>query len=92
METIVEYTDAKPAQNRYPQRIISPSHAQACCFSDIEAVGAVHTDGPWEYQYKCCRTCGFTVRTILRAIPDEALLRDLRHVLQNAFQRNVPDL
>jgi len=43
------------------------------------------------YQYKRCRTCGYAVRVIVREIPDAALLADLRRILANSFQRNVPD-
>ncbi len=92
MATIVEYTDLKAPQNQYPTRIVSPTRSKACCFSKMEDVGAVEQDGPWEVQYKRCRECGFTVRTILRAIPDAALIRDLRQTLERSFQRNVPDL
>jgi hypothetical protein len=92
MTTIVEYTDAKAPRNLYPRRIISPSHSKPCCFSEMEEIGGVQQDGQWEYRYKRCRTCGFAVRVILRALPDEALLRDLRRTLENSFKRNVPDL
>ncbi|HTX53087.1 MAG TPA: hypothetical protein VMD08_06740 [Candidatus Baltobacteraceae bacterium] len=92
MASIVEYTDAKAPKNLYPERIISPSRANACCFTGMEAVSPVEQDGEWEYQYTRCRTCGFTVRTILRPIPDEALLRELRRTFKNILQRNVPEL
>ena len=92
MATIVEYTDAKAPQNLYPKRVISPSHSNPCCFTHMEDVGPVQQDGQWEYQYKRCPECGFTVRGILRALPDETLVRDLRRTLETAFQRNVPDL
>jgi hypothetical protein len=92
MATIVEYTDTEPPKNLYPKRIISPTQSKPCCFTDMRAVGPAEQDGQWEYHYKRCRTCGFTVRTILRAIPDEALIQDLRRTLENSFQRNVPDL
>ncbi len=91
MPTIVEYTDRKPPENRYPHRIVSPPHASACCFSDMEEVGGATREGHWEYRYRRCRTCGFTVRLILRPIPDEALLGDLRAELARSFVRNVPD-
>lgn len=92
MATIVEYTDAKFPQNLYPKRIISPSHSSPCCFSEMEEIGPVQRDGHWEYRYKRCRKCGFSLRVILRALPDERLLRDLRWTLENSFKRNVPDL
>ncbi len=91
MATIVEYTDRKRPQNLYPDRIISPPHSGPCCFTNMRSVGRAERDGRWECRYKRCRTCGFTVRVILREIPDEALIRDLRETLQNSFRRNVPE-
>ncbi len=91
MATIVEYTDQKRPQNLYPERIISPPRSGPCCFSDMQEIGGAQRDGKWEYQYKRCWKCGFTVRLILREIPDEALIADLREILGNAFQRNIPD-
>ena len=91
MPTIVEYTDRKPPENRFPRRIVSPLRSSACCFSNMEDVGAVTREAAWEYRYRRCRTCGFTVRVILRPIPDEALLMNLRKELAKSFVRNVPD-
>jgi hypothetical protein len=90
MATIVEYTDRKTPQNGYPQRIISPPRSRPCCFSDMEEIGTSQEEGRWVYQYRRCRQCGYTVRVILREIPDETLLADLRAILATAFQRNVP--
>ncbi len=91
MPTIVEYTDQKHPENLYPQRIISPPHSGPCCFSRMEEIGDLQREGNWEYRYKRCRTCGFAVRVIVREVPDEALLADLRQILAVSFQRNVPD-
>jgi hypothetical protein len=91
MPTIVEYTDRKPPENQYPHRIVSPPRSSACCFSDMEDMGRATREAHWEFRYRRCRTCGFTVRVILRPIPDEALLEDLRAELARAFVRNVPD-
>jgi hypothetical protein len=91
MATIVEYTDRKAPQNCYPQRIISPPRSGPCCFSDMEEIGTSQEEGRWVYQYKRCRQCGFTVRVILREIPNGALVAELREILATAFQRNVPD-
>lgn len=91
MPTIVEYTDHKPPENHYPHWIISPSRSSPCCFSDMEDVGVATRGAGWEYRYRRCRTCGFTVRLILRPIPDGALLANLRHELAKSFVRNVPD-
>ena len=92
MPTIVKYTDHEPAVNEYPKQIVSPSRPGACCFTDMEEIGAAHQDGRWIVQYRRCRACGFTVRVVLREIPDEALASELRKILANAFVRNVPDL
>jgi hypothetical protein len=91
MATIVEYTDHKEPQNLYPKRIISPARSKPCCFSDMEEMGTSQRDGKWEYLYKRCRQCGFTVRLILREIPDDALIREVRQILKNSFKRNAPD-
>jgi hypothetical protein len=91
MGSIVEYTDRKPPENRYPDRIISPPHASACCRSAMEDVGDVRREAHWEYRYRRCRMCGFTLRLILRAVPDEVLLERLRQELATSFRRNVPD-
>jgi len=92
MATIVEYTDRKQPQNRYPNYIISPARPQPCCFTDMEELGASHETDRWVFQYKRCRHCGFTVRVILREIPNAAALLALRRILATSFQRNVPDL
>jgi hypothetical protein len=91
MPTIVEYADAKVPLNRYPHRIISPSHAGPCCFSDTEEIGPEAHGDHWVYRYKRCRACGFTVRVVLRAIPDAALLTSVRKVLSTTFQRRGPN-
>jgi len=76
MATIVQYTDAHPAHNGYPARIISPTRSSPCCFSSMEPVGGPQQEGRWMYQYKRCRTCGYAVRVVGREIPDTALLAD----------------
>ena len=91
MPTIVEYTDTKVPLNRYPHRIVSPSHSSPCCFSASEEIGPAHSDARWVYRYQRCRVCGFTVRVVLREIPDEALLASVRKILSTAFQRNSPE-
>ncbi len=91
MPTIVEYTDQKQPQNLYPERIISPSHSSPCCFSDMEEIGEQQRDGRWVFQYRRCRKCGFTVRVIVRELPDEAVIKELREILATSFTRNVPD-
>jgi hypothetical protein len=90
MATIVEYTDRKPSQNRYPKKIISPTRSGPCCYSEMEEIGMLQETEQWEYRYKRCRQCGFTIRVILRERPDVALAARLRETLARAFQRNVP--
>ena len=92
MATIVTYTDQKPPENRYPTRIVSPPRSGPCCFSAMTEVGAPQRDGQWLFQYRRCPRCGFTVRVIVRALPDPALAAELRRILATAFTRNVPDL
>jgi len=91
MATIVEYTDRKVPRNRYPRRIVSPSHSSPCCFSDMEELGGAEQEGRWMVQYKRCRRCGFTVRVVLRELPDDKLAAELRQILATAFQRNIPE-
>jgi hypothetical protein len=91
MATIVEYTDQEPPRNLYPHRIVSPVRSRPCCFSDMEEIGEAQPDHRWVFQYRRCRTCGFSVRVILREIPDAALAADLRMILKSAFVRNVPE-
>ena len=91
MSTIVTYTDRKPAANRYPHRIVSPCRPGPCCFTDMEEVGPARQEGRWVFQYRRCRQCGFTVRVIVREIPDAVLAAELRQILATAFQRNSPE-
>ena len=91
MPTIVQYTDKTGPENLYPRRIISPPRSGPCCFSDMETIGEPEREGHWEYVYKRCRTCGFTVRVVLRELPNGALVAELRSLLEVSFQRNVPD-
>jgi hypothetical protein len=92
MATIVNYTDREPAANQYPQRIVSPRQPGPCCFTDMAEVGTTEREGRWVFQYRRCRQCGFTVRVILREVPDAAQADELRQILARAFVRNVPDL
>lgn len=85
--TIVEYTDKAPAVNHYPRRIVSPSRSSPCCFSGMADVGGPRRDGRWEFRYRRCQTCGFTVRFVTRTLPDEELLRDLRPEWKTCFGR-----
>ena len=91
MSSIVTYTDAKPAENLYPRRIVSPRKSGPCCFSDMELVGEPHSEGRWVFQYRRCRRCGFAVRVILRQIPDDALMAEVRREFTTLFMRRVPE-
>ena len=90
MRTIVKYTNAAPPENLYPQQIVSPSRSGPCCFYEMEDIGEAQRDERWEYVYKRCRRCGFTVQAILRTVPNEALAAKLRSDLRRMFRRNVP--
>ena len=91
MPTIVEYTDKKQPRNEYPNRIVSPATSGPCCFSDMEEIGELEVDDRWTFQYKRCRSCGFALRVIVRELPNQTLIKDLRHTLINSFVRNIPD-
>jgi len=56
----------------------------------MEWLDAPQRNARWVSQYRCCRRCGFTVRVILREIPDAALAANLRESLARSFMRNVP--
>ena len=85
MPTIVEYTDRKAAEARWPERIVSPTRPGRCCATGMEAVGHPHQDGNWTYQYTVCQRCGFAVRRILSWLPDAGEIESLREF----FERNV---
>jgi hypothetical protein len=91
MPSMVTYTDQQSAANRYPDRIISPPQAGACCFSEMADVGPPKTDARWVYQYRRCRQCGIAVRVILCEIPDAALVASLPESLARSFMRNLPE-
>ncbi len=91
MATIVEYTDQQAPCNEFPTRIVSPTKSSSCCFAQMDVLGDLQREGQWEYRYKRCRTCGYTVRFVLRELPNEALIQELRNILAVSFQRNVPD-
>jgi hypothetical protein len=87
--TIVHYTDTLPPDNRYPERIVSPTQPSACCTASMASLGAPEMDTRWIFQYVRCRTCGFTVRRIVRGRPDEARLTSLREA--HSFVRRRHD-
>ena len=87
MATIVEYTDRKTPQNRYPKKIVSPSRSGACCYSEMEEIGMPQVTEHWEFRYKRCRKCGFTVRSILSQLPDAALIANLQAILKTSLER-----
>jgi len=91
MPTIVEYTNRKLPENLYPWHIVSPADSGPCCFSAMEEIGDAQREERWEFVYKRCRMCGFTVQMILRRVPDEALIAALRKELEHSFRRNPPE-
>lgn len=70
--TIVEYSATKRPMNQYPKRIVSPLRPQTCCTTGMEDLGKPRREAGWFYVYKRCRTCGFTVRSIVRRDPAAA--------------------
>lgn len=62
MKTIVEYSEEKPPENAYPERIVSPLYASPCCLSQMVPIGKRHQENGWRFIYKRCVMCGFTVR------------------------------
>jgi hypothetical protein len=50
-------------------------------------VGLPERDYQCVFQYRRCETCGFTVRRLLRTVPDEAALEDLRQIFARTFKR-----
>ena len=87
--SIVRYTDGAVPSNEYPARIVSPIHPAACCALSMVNVGNPEEENGWLFQYRRCPLCGFTVRRILREVPDEELLDELRRSLAHAFVRNA---
>ncbi len=87
MPTIVTYTDDRPPLNQFPRRVVSPTHSGPCCFSAMEDLEPVHREERWEYAYRRCRTCGFTVRVIVRSLPDQTQLANLRKLFASVLSR-----
>lgn len=81
MASIVEYSTTKPPENRYPDAIVSPTAASACCRDSREAVGEQKVEGRWITRYLRCRVCGFAVKVGLRQLPDEQANAALRALL-----------
>ena len=89
MPSLVPYTDQQPPTNRYLYQIIPPPRAGVCCVSAMAWLDA-RRDVRGVYQDRRCRRCGFTVRVLLREIPNTALATTLRESLARAFLRTVP--
>ncbi len=85
--SIVEYTDDAAPSNAYPDRIVSPRQPAPCCALGMVTVGDPQEANGWLFQYRRCPRCGFTVRRILRELPDEEMLAALRRTLAHAFAR-----
>jgi len=83
------YTDGTPPCNEFPRRILSPTRSGPCCFSVMEELGRVRRGPRYEYVYRRCRTCGFTVRVIVRYLPDQARLAALRKLLDTTLVKNM---
>ncbi len=88
--TIVKYDERQATLNAYPERIISPPHPSDCCAAGMAPVGDVEEDGSWLFNYKRCRTCGYTVRHFLMMSPTamRAVRADLLRSLDVTRGRN----
>ncbi len=62
---IVEYSAGKTAYSDYPRFIVSPTHADTCCESHMQAIGELHWEDREPFTYKQCEVCGYTVRHFL---------------------------
>jgi len=89
MSTIVVYQDERPAMNRYPERITSPSRPRNCCASHMAFIGETCRDGRISFQYKRCEQCGFTVRVMFERMADRGLLLDLQQTFARIFRRDL---
>jgi hypothetical protein len=89
MPTIVTYTDTAAPRNEFPRRIVSPTRPGPCCFTGMNTLGGVGREGRYEFAYRRCQTCGFTVRVIVRYLPDQARLADLRKVFATVLAREM---
>jgi hypothetical protein len=53
----------------------------------MEDLGAVRRDERYEYAYRRCRICGFTVRVIVRYLPDKERIAKLQKLLARTLSR-----
>lgn len=53
----------------------------------MEALGTVYREARWEYAYRRCRTCGYTVRVIVRYLPDPVEIATLQKLFATVFSR-----
>ncbi len=90
MPTIVTYSDTHPPVDHFPDCISSPTHASPCCTANMDTLGHLGREDRFEYTYRRCRTCGFTVRGIVRYLPDERRLADLRRLLATTLTKGMP--
>ena len=103
MPSIVRYRDDKPARAKWPTRIVSPTHASRCCWTDMAALGGLQTEthahvhhesaltftDTVTFQYMRCLTCGFTVRRIVAEEPDHHTFEALRADFAKPMFRRV---
>ena len=56
----------------------------------MEDLGTVRREECYEYAYRRCRMCGFTVRVIVRYLPDQVRISKLRKELATGLGRKLP--
>lgn len=92
VKTVVEYTDKKQAGIVARKdgffRIISPTHPGPCCSTHTEPIGELQREYDYEFVVVRCKRCGYTTKKILRPIPNEALLAEVRKDIANFGSRS----
>lgn len=85
--TIVRYNDLQIPVNEFPILIVSPSHSGPCCFLAMKVFQQEFHEGMAIYQYKRCELCGYTVRHVLRIVPDAWMIADLKKAISRTLRR-----
>jgi hypothetical protein len=96
LQTVVIYSDTVPPVVEFATqsqgrpalvRVVSPTREAPCCSSHMVVVGTVVANRRFAYQYQRCTECGFTVRRVVRALPDPELVQQVRARLTTALTR-----
>ena len=98
LQTVVTYSDTVPPAVEFGPRtagepltllsVVSPTREAPCCSSHTVVIGTIVANRRFSYQYSRCTVCGFTVRQVVKALPDPELVAQLREQLKTSFTRN----